>query len=163
VSSSRGKRAGPCARSRRAPCRAKASRRRARTRSAPRAAFVALAPTATRVPTPNKTTHRRHCFLAAPDDAVVYAAREQGTLGDALAVLTMSEFLSGYGLDEARLSRAVALDNPHTSAAWMMHPHAVLAPEDLAGHQQRARPLERHPRALVRACCSCGRVSLTAQ
>lgn len=50
---------------------------------------------------------------------------EKGMLGDALAVLTMAEFLSGRGLDEARLRSAVALDDPHTSVAWMMRPRVI--------------------------------------
>jgi DNA-binding CsgD family transcriptional regulator len=50
-------------------------------------------------------------------------------LADALGVLTMVEFLGGRGLDEQRLTRALALDDPARPGTFMMRPsylHGIL-------------------------------------
>ncbi len=51
----------------------------------------------------------------------------QGMQADALAVLTMAEFLLGRGLDEARLNRALALEDPHSASAFIMRPSVIKA------------------------------------
>jgi DNA-binding NarL/FixJ family response regulator len=48
-----------------------------------------------------------------------------GTLAEALAALTISEYLGGRGLDEARLARALALENPTRSTAFTMRPSYI--------------------------------------
>jgi DNA-binding CsgD family transcriptional regulator len=53
------------------------------------------------------------------------AAGESGMLADALAVLTMAEFLSGRGLDHARLSRALELEDPLGASAFIMRPRVI--------------------------------------
>lgn len=73
---------------------------------------------------------------AAVEDA--QAAGENGMLGDALAVLTMAEFLAGIGLDRARLARALTLEDPAMGRSWMMRPKTIwgmlqLWTGDLAG------------------------------
>ncbi len=60
---------------------------------------------------------------AAVDDAE--AAGEQGMLGDALAVLTMAEFLLGLGLDRARLARALTLEDAAMTRSWIMRPTTI--------------------------------------
>jgi DNA-binding CsgD family transcriptional regulator len=46
-------------------------------------------------------------------------------LGDALAVLTMVQFLAGRGLDRARLDRAVALDGPRRARSGFTRPRYI--------------------------------------
>ncbi len=53
------------------------------------------------------------------------AAGDDGMLGDALAVLTMAEFLSGRGLDDARLARARALEDPLMARSFIMRPRVI--------------------------------------
>ena len=60
---------------------------------------------------------------AAVDDAE--AAGEQGMLGDALAVLTMAEFLLGLGLDRAVLARALTLEDSSITRSWIMRPTMI--------------------------------------
>lgn len=59
--------------------------------------------------------------------AVVQAegAGESGMLGDALAVLTMAEFLSGLGLDRARMAQALRLEDPAMARSWIMRPSTI--------------------------------------
>ena len=60
---------------------------------------------------------------AAVEDAE--AAGEGGMLGDALAVLTMAEFLSGLGVDRERLARALTLEDPAMPRSWHMRPAVI--------------------------------------
>jgi len=53
------------------------------------------------------------------------AIGHEGMLADALAVLTMAEFLSGRGLDRARLERALEIEDPAMARAFMMRPHVI--------------------------------------
>ncbi len=53
------------------------------------------------------------------------ASGEHGLLADALAALTMTEFLSGQGLDEERLARALALEDPLWHGTFVMHPRYI--------------------------------------
>ena len=53
------------------------------------------------------------------------AIGHDGMLADALAVLTMTEFLGGRGLDRERLDRAVALESPAMPRAFMMRPRVI--------------------------------------
>jgi DNA-binding CsgD family transcriptional regulator len=53
------------------------------------------------------------------------AVGHDGMLADALAVLTMTEFLSGRGIDAARLERALALESPAMARAFMMRPRVI--------------------------------------
>src|SRR5581483_7807195 len=53
------------------------------------------------------------------------AAGEEGMLGEALAVLTMSEFLAGRGLNETILTTALALEDPHSTSAVYMRPRVI--------------------------------------
>lgn len=53
------------------------------------------------------------------------AAGEHGMLGDALAVLTMAEFLGGQGRDTTRLERALALEDPLSPNSFMMRPRLI--------------------------------------
>jgi DNA-binding CsgD family transcriptional regulator len=53
------------------------------------------------------------------------ATGEDGILADALAVLTMAEFLSGRGVDRARLDRALALEDPTGASTFMMRPRFI--------------------------------------
>jgi DNA-binding CsgD family transcriptional regulator len=53
------------------------------------------------------------------------AAGNEGMLADALAVLTMADFLAGRGLDSARLERAVALESPAMARAFIMRPRVI--------------------------------------
>lgn len=52
-------------------------------------------------------------------------AGDDGVLADALAVLTMVEFLSGRGLDDERMARALALEDPFASRSFVMHPRFI--------------------------------------
>jgi DNA-binding CsgD family transcriptional regulator len=49
-------------------------------------------------------------------------AGDPGALGDALAVVTMTEFVAGRGFDEQRMLRARALEDPTRTRAWQMTP-----------------------------------------
>ncbi len=53
------------------------------------------------------------------------AAGETGMLGDALAVLTMAQFLAGLGVDQGRLARARALEDPAMARSWLMRPSTI--------------------------------------
>jgi DNA-binding CsgD family transcriptional regulator len=53
------------------------------------------------------------------------AVGDDGMLGDALAVLTMAEFLCGRGLDVAQLERALRLENPAMARAFVMRPRLI--------------------------------------
>jgi DNA-binding CsgD family transcriptional regulator len=48
-----------------------------------------------------------------------------GALGDALAVVTMAEFIGGRGFDEGRMRRARELEDPNRDRAWQMTPAFV--------------------------------------
>lgn len=50
------------------------------------------------------------------------AAAMPGPLADALAVLTIAEFLCGRGLNETRIQRALTLEDPTRVRAWQMRP-----------------------------------------
>jgi DNA-binding CsgD family transcriptional regulator len=54
------------------------------------------------------------------------AAGNEGMVADALAVLTMADFLAGRGLDEARLERAILLERPDMARAFIMRPQVIL-------------------------------------
>lgn len=60
--------------------------------------------------------------------AAVAGAEATGseTLPETLAVLTMTEFLGGRGFDEPRIRRAIELENPLRSGAFMMRPRYIL-------------------------------------
>jgi DNA-binding CsgD family transcriptional regulator len=60
---------------------------------------------------------------AAVADAEVVG--DDAALAAALAVLTMSEFLAGHGIDQARLGRALALERPETGASFIMRPRVI--------------------------------------
>ncbi|HEX5251225.1 MAG TPA: AAA family ATPase [Gaiellales bacterium] len=60
---------------------------------------------------------------AALDDAG--AVGHDGMLADALAVLTMAEFLGGRGLDRGRLERALEIEDPAMARAFMMRPRVI--------------------------------------
>ncbi len=64
----------------------------------------------------------RHGRAAA---AYAEAAGDNGMLADALAVLTMSEFLAGRGLDQKRLDRALSLEDPLMARSWIMRPRVI--------------------------------------
>jgi DNA-binding CsgD family transcriptional regulator len=53
------------------------------------------------------------------------AVGRDGMLADALAVLTMAEFLCGRGLDRARLERALTLESPAMPRAFLMRPRLI--------------------------------------
>jgi DNA-binding CsgD family transcriptional regulator/tetratricopeptide (TPR) repeat protein len=53
------------------------------------------------------------------------ASEQDGIVADALAVLTMSEFLRGERLDEARLKRALALEDPAMTRSFIMRPAVI--------------------------------------
>jgi DNA-binding CsgD family transcriptional regulator len=57
----------------------------------------------------------------------VTSAAATGTLSEALAGLTIAEFLGGRGLDEARLMRALELEDPSRPTAFMMRPRYIHA------------------------------------
>lgn len=54
------------------------------------------------------------------------AAGEDGMLADALAVLTMAEFLAGQGLNRDRLNTALELEDPWGASAFIMRPRTIL-------------------------------------
>lgn len=54
-----------------------------------------------------------------------HAAANDGMVADALAVLTMADFLAGRGLDEARLERAILLERPDMARAFIMRPQVI--------------------------------------
>ena len=60
---------------------------------------------------------------ASPADAGAPAA--DGTLADALAVLTMVEFLAGRGVRRGRLARALALEDPRAARSFVLHPRFI--------------------------------------
>jgi DNA-binding CsgD family transcriptional regulator len=64
----------------------------------------------------------RHAHRAVAD---AEAVGDGGMLADALAVLTMAEFLCGRGLDRARLRRALALENPAFTRSFVMRPQVI--------------------------------------
>ena len=68
---------------------------------------------------------------AAPHVAAAAELAERagadGILAQALAGLTILEFLSGNGLDEARLARALSLDDPAFVGPWELRPRFVAA------------------------------------
>jgi DNA-binding CsgD family transcriptional regulator len=55
----------------------------------------------------------------------VASAAATGMLGEALAVLTIAEFLGGRGLDEERLARALELEDPSRPTAFLMRPRYI--------------------------------------
>jgi DNA-binding CsgD family transcriptional regulator/tetratricopeptide (TPR) repeat protein len=65
---------------------------------------------------------QRHATAAV---TAAEAAAVPGALADALAVLTIAEFLCGQGLDETRMQRARALEDPRRVRAWQMRPSFV--------------------------------------
>ncbi len=80
--------------------------------------------------------HLVYCAVSAGDFAgadaharmaIGYAEEvgDDGVLADALAVLTMAEFLSGRGLDRARLERALRLETPSTARSFVMRPRVI--------------------------------------
>jgi DNA-binding CsgD family transcriptional regulator len=54
--------------------------------------------------------------------AAAERAGDPGALGDALAVVTMTEFVAGGGFDEDRMRRARELEDPTRIRAWQMTP-----------------------------------------
>jgi DNA-binding CsgD family transcriptional regulator len=54
--------------------------------------------------------------------AAAEGAGAPGALADALAVVTIAEFIGGLGFDEHRIGRARALEDPHRNRAWQMSP-----------------------------------------
>jgi DNA-binding CsgD family transcriptional regulator len=54
--------------------------------------------------------------------AAAEGAGASSVLADALAVVTMAEFIGGLGFDEDRIGRARALEDPHRNRAWHMSP-----------------------------------------
>jgi len=80
--------------------------------------------------------HLVYCSVSAGDlagaetrahQAVADAAAvgDDAMLAEALAVLTMAEFLSGRGLDRTRLERALALETPATARSFIMRPPVI--------------------------------------
>jgi DNA-binding CsgD family transcriptional regulator len=65
---------------------------------------------------PAAEEHARRAVAAAE------SARAPGVLADALAVVTMTEFIGGHGLDEDRIGRARALEDPNRNRVWQMTP-----------------------------------------
>jgi DNA-binding CsgD family transcriptional regulator len=53
------------------------------------------------------------------------ATGEDGILADALAVLTMLDFLAGRGVERGRLVRALALEDPAGASAFIMRPRVI--------------------------------------
>ena len=53
------------------------------------------------------------------------AAGENGTLADAMAVLTMAQFLAGRGLDRATMAKALRSEDPAMARSWIMRPSAI--------------------------------------
>ncbi len=53
------------------------------------------------------------------------SAGERGMVADALAVLTMEEFLAGRGVDQQTLARAVALEDPTMARSFAMRPRTI--------------------------------------
>jgi DNA-binding CsgD family transcriptional regulator len=53
------------------------------------------------------------------------AAAMPGALADALAVLTIAEFLCGRGLNETRIQRALALEDPTRARTWQNRPSFI--------------------------------------
>lgn len=53
------------------------------------------------------------------------AAGDSRILADALAVLTMAEFLAGKGCDQARLEKALELEDPMGATTFMMRPRVI--------------------------------------
>ncbi|MCW2631129.1 MAG: ATPase,transcriptional regulator, luxR family, partial [Pseudonocardia sp.] len=67
------------------------------------------------------------------------AVGERGLLAEALAVAARLDFLLGHGLDEARLERALELEDPHRLVAMQLRPSKIAG--DLlvyAGQLERA-------------------------
>ncbi len=60
--------------------------------------------------------HARSALAAAE------GAGATGMLADALAVVTMAEFIGGRGFDEDRIGRSRALEDPSRDRAWQMTP-----------------------------------------
>ena len=65
------------------------------------------------------TSHARAAVVQAE------GAGEGGMLGDAVAVLTMARFLSGFGLDRASMARALRLEDPAMARSWIMRPSTI--------------------------------------
>ena len=57
--------------------------------------------------------------------AAAERAGAPGALGDALAVVTIAEFIGGEGFDEDRMRRALKLEDPTRSRAWQMNPSFI--------------------------------------
>lgn len=53
------------------------------------------------------------------------AVGDDGMVADALAVLTMAEFLGGRGLDQARLERALTLEDPAMTRSFITRPRFI--------------------------------------
>jgi DNA-binding CsgD family transcriptional regulator len=60
---------------------------------------------------------------AALEDAE--AVGDDGMLAEALAVLTMADFLAGRGLDRERLERALVLERPAAATSFIMRPRVI--------------------------------------
>jgi DNA-binding CsgD family transcriptional regulator len=60
---------------------------------------------------------------AALEDAE--AVGDDGMLAEALAVLTMADFLAGRGLHRARLDRALTLERPASATSFIMRPRVI--------------------------------------
>jgi DNA-binding CsgD family transcriptional regulator len=69
---------------------------------------------------------------AMPDDA------DPALVADVLAVVTITQVLSGHGLDEDRLARALELEDLASPAPWQMHPSFIAA----CIHLYTGRPAE---------------------
>ncbi len=54
--------------------------------------------------------------------AAAERAGDPSALGDALAVVTIAEFIAGRGFDEERMRKALALEDPTRIRAWQMTP-----------------------------------------
>jgi DNA-binding CsgD family transcriptional regulator len=65
---------------------------------------------------PGAEGHARRAVVAAERAGV------QSALADALAVVTIAEFIGGRGLDEDRMRRALELEDPTRNRAWQMSP-----------------------------------------
>lgn len=65
---------------------------------------------------PGAEQHARAAVDAATQAAI------PGALADALAVLTMTAFVAGRGLDEDRIARARELEDPGRGTVWQMSP-----------------------------------------
>jgi DNA-binding CsgD family transcriptional regulator len=70
----------------------------------------------------NFAAGERHARAAVAD---AEAVGDDGALADALAVLTMADFLAGRGLDRRRLERALDLEDAAMPRSFMMRPSVI--------------------------------------